>query len=158
MIISFYKDILPDHEGRYLSDILRETNSWLENTHDYIQYLFPNREPSFYNPDAPLLSDQIIEEFKSNTELLDNVKLSLNRMILFYQMDDTKPWWVTKGNHNFLRITRILNTLRELGMIKEMGSFFNKLLIIVTNNRNIIKDKTLDYWQNAFDGPLESVE
>lgn len=151
-IVSFYNSITPDYAGRYLPNILNMGDTWFERVHDFIQVLFPNREPSVINPEAPLLTDEIVEEFRSRPELTANVKRSLNRMIMFYQMDDEHPWWCIKGNHNYLRITRILNTLREFEMRDELLYFYEKLLIIYENNSVDIGELTWEYWENAFYG------
>lgn len=154
-VLSFYEETAPDSEGRYLSDILSSSNEFLEKTHDYIQWLFPNKEISFFNPDAPLLTEEIIKEFKTRSELQVAIKRSLNRMIAFYHMDAAHPWWVTKNNHNYLRITRILHTLRAFDMDHELIDFFGRLLVIFDNNRDIISDTTFDYWTDAFYGDTE---
>jgi hypothetical protein len=153
-ILSFYNCEAPDHAGRYLVDIWAFADEKLEKTHDYIQWLFPNREVSSVNPKAPLLTDEVVEEFKSNSYLLKNVKISLDRMIKFYEMDEENPWWCTKNNHNYLRCTRILNTLREFGMIEELSEFYSKLMIIADNNE-VIHGLTRSYWEDAFEGQKE---
>lgn len=150
--VAFYKEIIPNQSGLYLFDILNKSDLFLEQTHDYIQWLFPNREESNYNPEAPLLDDQTIELFKSDIQLLNLVRISLRRMIKFYQLDAERPWWVTKFNHNYLRITRIINTLHEFNLTEEKNDFFEKLLIIFKNNKEIIGFKTFTYWDNAFSG------
>ena len=45
-IINFYCAIEGHDQGRMLADILNQDDRWLESVHDYIQWLFPNREPS----------------------------------------------------------------------------------------------------------------
>lgn len=152
-IILFYEDKAPDNFGRHLNNILTQDDKWLESCHNYIQWLFPNREPSFFNSEAPILTNDIIKEFKSRPDLLFNVKRSLDRMIKFYHLDidEKHPWWVTKNNHNFLRITRILHTLKELEMQDELMDFVSKLYFICINNEEIIGESSV-FWQNAFDG------
>lgn len=151
-LIDFYEEIVPDDHGRYLSDIRNYSNQLLEDCHDWVQWLFPNREPSPYNPTAPLLDDETVEVFKSRNDLKLQVELSLNRVIEFYQLDVTHPWWVTKNNHNFLRISRILNTLREFGMLTEACNFFDQLTEVYSNNREVIGEVTFDFWEKAFTG------
>lgn len=151
-LISFYEMSSPDNHNRWLDDIQRANDEWLEKTHNYIQWLFPNREPSPYNPDAPVLDDDTIEIFRSRNDLKLEVARSLETMIEFYQLDVTTPWWVTKKNHNYLRITRILNSLREFQMFEEACDFFDKLSEVYSNNKEIIGDVTFDFWEKAFTG------
>jgi hypothetical protein len=153
-LISFYELGAPDNHRRWLDDIQRANNEWLEGCHSYIQWLFPNREPSPYNPEAPTLDDETIEVFRSRNDLKLEVKRSLETMIEFYQLDVDAPWWVTKKNHNYLRITRILNTLREFQMFEEACDFFDKLSTIYSNNKEIIGEVTFDFWEKAFTGEV----
>ncbi len=151
-IVSFYEMSSPDNFNRWLDDIQRANDVWLEQTHNYIQWLFPNREPSAFNPEAPLLDDETVEIFISKNHLRDQVGISLEMMMDFYQLDTEHPWWVTKKNHNFLRITRILNTLREFKLIGGATYFFDKLTVVYSNNREIIGETTFEYWKQAFTG------
>jgi len=150
-ISDFYLQKTPDHAGRYLVDIWAHSDEWLEKTHDYIQWMFPNREPSPVNPKAPVLTDEIVEEFKFNHYLIEMVRTSLNRMIRFLEMDEKNPWWTTKNNHNYLRCTRILNTLKEFGMVKELDDFYARLTTIAKDNE-AINSLTLSYWEDAYEG------
>lgn len=151
-IADFYFQKIPDHAGRYLVDIWAQSDEWLEKTHDYIQWMFPTREPSFVNSKAPLLTDEIVQEFQTDPHLISQVRTSLNRMIRFFEMDAENPWWVTKNNHNYLRCTRILHCLRDFGMISELSDFYSNLLTIADNNREVISGLTMGYWEDAFHG------
>lgn len=149
-IISFYGEKSSDQNGRFLNDILALDDKTLEEDHFYIQWLFPNKEPSHINLDAPLLTDEVITEFKSHPELIANVKRSLNRISSFLKMDDEHPWWAVKNDHNHLRITRILHSLNAFEMDKECMDFFNKLVHIYTINLDIPM-LSMDYWNNAIE-------
>jgi hypothetical protein len=52
-LIEFYGFGGVDDKGRSLTHILAQDYDWLENTHDYIQWVFPNVEPSSVTPLAP---------------------------------------------------------------------------------------------------------
>lgn len=151
-IISFYKGWTPDQSGRYITEILDQDDYFLESCHDYIQWLFPNKELSQFNPDAPLLTDEVIKEFKARPELRVVVKKCLDRMIKFYQLDREHPWWATKNNHNYLRITRILNTLKAFEMKDEASDFYTKLFCFIKSNQNIVGAVTIGYWHDALSG------
>lgn len=155
-LIEFFEGTIRDSSGRLLSEIRGASNKWLEETHDYIQWMFPNREPSVFNPDAPLLDDETIESFKLRNDLKYEVGLCLERMIYFYNLDELeerpRPWWVSKKNHNFLRITRILNTLREFEMNEVATDFFDMLTTVYLNNKEIIGEVTFKFWEQALTG------
>lgn len=56
-ILSFYQGKSPDSEGRMLENIWSWDYQELEYTHDYIHWLFPLKESSRFNPNAPLLNN-----------------------------------------------------------------------------------------------------
>ena len=108
---------------------------------DYIQWLFPTKQASQFNPNAPLLNDQDIAEFAKDKKLRDKLLASFDLMLNFYGFGrdglsifhsddwDTKSTnWIKPGNHNFLRITRILMSLSLLGL-KEYDPSRNSILI-----------------------------
>lgn len=62
-LLSFYRNGGADHKGRTLDAILAESDPWLEQTHDYVQWLFPLGSQSVYNPDAPTLDAMAVRAF-----------------------------------------------------------------------------------------------
>jgi hypothetical protein len=54
VIVAFYLNQRPDSQGRMIEDIWLWDSHRLEYTHDYIQWLFPLKQKSRFNPDAPL--------------------------------------------------------------------------------------------------------
>lgn len=55
--LDFYLGTGTDHRGRTLWQIVQKSDAWIEETHDYIQWLFPLSEPSQFNPHAPILTE-----------------------------------------------------------------------------------------------------
>jgi hypothetical protein len=150
-IVLFHEGKAPDNMGRFWTDIIAQNDDWWESTHNFIQWIFPNRQFSFHNPAAPLLTDEVVAEFRSREDLKEVVRAVLKRFYIFLKIDEPNPWWVTNNNHNFLRITRVLHTLREFEMKKELNSFYNKLVTVNYNNQ-VITDIAFDYWTAAFEG------
>ena len=68
------------------------------------------------------------------------------------QSPQTKVW-LTSGNHNFLRITRILHCLNVMGLSQEATAFYNALQQIYTEDaaktRQVIGASTFGYWTEA---------
>src|SRR5207248_62155 len=97
----------------------------LEMFHDYIQVLFPLREQSFFNWNAPLLDDATIAAFRADEALRANLARAFERMLLFYGLHYSATGkvlrtdefalkarhWLFPGDHNYRRITRILTSL-----------------------------------------------
>ncbi len=167
-ILEFYNGEGVDHRGRYLEDIVEWSDERLEYTHDYIQWLFPLTEGSAVNPDAPILDADTIAEFRARTNLGENLRRSFVRMLRFYGLKlDPAPLAVTKlesfpdrardwlwaGNHNHLRITRILKCLRLLGLEAESRAFFECLRQIYeserASDRPRITDISFRFWTAA---------
>ena len=131
-LLAFYRGQSRDSAGRTLDEILAWSDDDLEEVHDFIQWLFPLPEPSQYNPDAPLLVQEDIDAFHSNRRLQENLHRSFERILTFLGLT-WQEGRVVEGpsfksrcaevwsfpNHNWLRITRILRSLRLLGLEAE---------------------------------------
>jgi len=163
-LLEFYRGLAPDSEGRMFDEILAKDDDWLEYTHDYIQWLFPLREASQFNPDAPLLSDADIDAFRGERSLEMNLKRAFERMLAFYGFQllsgGVAPApnyfarannWITPGNHNFLRITRILTSLRILGRESAAWAFYDALRVVCENSSagKIVGAESQRFWKNA---------
>lgn len=188
-ILDFYRDECswdrkkaPIHPSGYTHfEIVRNwsDDKW-EFAHDYIQWLFPLKEPSNFNPDAPLLTDEDIVIFKADPELREAVFQSFHRFLKFLglicRFDQTTKKWVTKkiqagltgigeefltkeevakkqglwaeANHNWMRITRCLTSLRLLGHEEASASLFAALCEIYDENNGVTQN-TFDYWSQT---------
>ena len=167
-LIEFYRGTGRDNIGRTLSDIRNFTFIELELRHDYIQWLFPTIAMSRSNTNAPLLTPEIIEQFRSDPFLQNQLRVSLRVFLAFLGFDYIEPTdhttetlinrsthyterlenWLT-NRHNFLRITRILSCLRTLGLEQEAQLFFQELQNVYSENQNRIDSYTFGYWQRA---------
>ena len=132
-LVRFYRGDAPDARGRTLDDILAWDDEQLEAVHDYIQWLFPLDEPSRFNRDAPLLTAADRLAFRQPT-VAGNLRRALDRMLAFYgfaldrsaatprivrsaQWKDRSQEWLHAGNHNLLRLTRMIRSLALLGEV-----------------------------------------
>ena len=95
-------------------------------------------------------------------EIIRNMRKSFERMLDFYGLEYTDGQvretiyfkeslkrWCTPKNHNFLRITRILKSLKLFGLKKEAVAFFMKLRSIYRERYRIIGKNTYLYWKEA---------
>ena len=109
-LIEFYLGYARDLSGhRTIGHMMAFSDHQLESYHDYIQWVFPLPEPSRFNPTAPLLTEDDINCFLIYPSPRGAMKAMLNRMTRFYLANDH---WVKPRDHNFLRITRILRSVR----------------------------------------------
>jgi len=164
-IVAFYEGSGHDERGRSLDDILKFNDTQLEHVHDFIQWLFPLSERSQANPDAPCLDDAAIERFRQSPQLRENMIRALDRMLAFYGLarkgDDIMQTvqfakhdhWLTPGDHNHLRLTRIIKSLRLLGNEQWALALFDRLSAIHDDDRRSgrkrISDVTYVFWCDA---------
>lgn len=76
-ILAFYQGDSTDSEGRIIETIWSWNYQKLEYTHDYIQWLFPLKERSRFNQNAPVLNEEVIQAFRTSNELKKRLKKSL---------------------------------------------------------------------------------
>lgn len=130
--------------------MLRFDDASLEYTHDFIQWLFPLRERSGANPSAPLLDDATVAAFHTRPELRVALRRSYERMLAFYKAGHG---WLTPGNHNHLRLTRMLISLRTLGLEDEARALYRYVTGLAAQRGGVTRD-TLRYWHDAMGKPL----
>lgn len=170
VIVAFYLGQRPDSEGRMIEDIWSWDYQKLEYTHDYIQWLFPLKQKSRFNPDAPVLNDEVIQAFRTNEQLRVRLKKSLEVMLTFYGLRSNEPGnadieiaksdeyrerktvWLNRGNHNYLRLTRILSSLRLLGLEPYAKALFKSLDQLYSEESQSIGSQTYAFWKNAASG------
>jgi hypothetical protein len=171
MLIRFYDPVIKgaDEQGRTLEDILAWNDATLERTHNYIQTLFPLPEPSSTTDKAPLVTLEVRQAFK--------------RMLTFYGLeyskvqdtDDSRDYnpdtnsthaitdgpnweaakdrWVVHKNHNHLRITRIIRSLRLLGC-KEQAQALYSFLEVDEEVIAVVSRQSQGFWARAASADL----
>ena len=110
-ILNFLEGVEPNINKLYIQDIWDLSDEEIENTHDFIQWLFPTDKPSRYNLAAPVLSEQDILNIQNSEKAKKNLKYSANWFLNFL---DRHSYWIDKHDHNQLRIKRIKKCLRLL--------------------------------------------
>ncbi len=169
-ILCFYNGTETVHHDRRLAQIVQKSDRWLEETHDYIQWLFPLYVGSNFNPNAPLLTDEVCAAFTNSSHpdhrtLQCNFGAAIYRMLAFYGytvspvapngVSPTGEWrekadnWLTDGNHNFLRMTRMLRCMMLLGRERVARSFHSVLTAAAKAHPKIIPRRTVVFWDEA---------
>jgi hypothetical protein len=169
-LLQFYDGAGTDDRGRRLDDIWSWDHAQLEAVHDFIQWMFPTRRPSGVNPLAPLVTDEVEQAFAESARLRDRLRQSLAVMLDFYGLECRGAGdglsvvrgphfelrsrnWLRPGNHNHLRITRILTSLRLLGLPEEAQALVSALAgIYASEGRHAITRRTWEMWRNAAGG------
>lgn len=164
-IVAFYEVGAPDDRGRFLDEIQHFDDTQLEAFHDFIQWLFPLRERSGANPSAPVLDQAAVEAFRARPELRAALRRSLHRMLAFYGFEwsgerivksasfSQRSGWLHAGDHNHLRLTRMLRSLRTLGETQAAHALFEALSEIYRqecrSGRRGISPRTFDFWSES---------
>ncbi len=166
-IVAFYTSECADSEGRMIEEIWAWDYQRLEYVHNFIQWLFPLKHRSSVNQNAPLVNDRVIEAFTTNEQLRARLRKSLDLMLTFYglqcveradgnvliaesdEYEERKPNWISPGNHNFLRLTRILVSLGLLGLEQHARALFKCLDRIYKQESRSIGNTTYSFWKNA---------
>lgn len=166
--VAFYRGEAPDRWGRRLDDILGWSDAQLEHTHDYIQWIFPMTIRSALNRYAPALDAMLIEKLRADPIVQENVKRAFERMLVFYGLslneEDGEEWvekaahwnarareWLTPGNHNYLRISRILTSLKLIGQRASANALFDFLRRLHIEAGGRIGGSFV-HWQRAMEG------
>jgi hypothetical protein len=160
-----------DSEQRTLDEILGWDDGRLEDVHDYIQWLFPSRQQSTVNPFAPLVTDDTVRAFERNPRLRDGVRRAFKRMLRFYglctadgRVEIDQPAfaarsrvWLTPGNLNHLRLTRIMESLSTLGLRAEGLALQRCLLedVAAASGQGRVSRQTIDFWLRAVSAQKE---
>jgi len=86
IIIRFYDPEIcaKDALGRTQDEMLQWPDSKLESSHNYIQMLFPLPEGSPFNSEAPVINLDVMQAFRSRSELRQQLRQSFERMLKFY--------------------------------------------------------------------------
>lgn len=147
----------PDKEGRTLNRIQNFTYFEMEAVHSFIQWAFPLHEKSLHSIDAPILAKSDIETLRSSEiakeEILKNAKAFKEFLGLGEKRDEMRiAFWCRKGNHNLLRITRIIKSLRLFGLESEANKFYHEVL--AEAKRMCLSVTTIEYWNKAISEPL----
>jgi hypothetical protein len=145
-VVAFLEGEGPDARGRSLFDVLAMDNAALEQTHDFIQWLFPLREPSRAVPDAPVLTDDEVEAIRDSSMAQIALAAATDRMQAFYRMTHD---WLMPNDHNHLRITRIIRSLRLLSGDDQADGFKATILSMVETTRAPVSARSRGYWQTA---------
>lgn len=156
-IIDFYlNDFLVDREFTFKDFLVADTN-WLEDTHNYIQWVFPTKTKSRYNPKAPILDRETALYLQDGQRFKKLFNLACRKQLRFWGFgaDYTLPigmprnvvWWFEHNNHNRLRIARFLESTCLLGEPYLAITVFDELVRKLSSHdpsvpiwRNIVRD------------------
>jgi hypothetical protein len=151
-ITAFYNG-RPDAHGRTVDDMIHWTDDELEAVHNYIQWLFPLHEPSGHSRDQHYMTPEDMAEVR-NPISQAHMNAALARMRSFYGLDgdaEKQARWCNEGDHNNLRVTRIIRSLRLFGLDAQAELFYQEVAALGRSRG--LSEKTLEYWDRAAHEP-----
>ena len=145
-LLAFLEGQGVDGRGRTLFEVLAFDDAALELTHDFIQWLFPLPERSAAVPDAPVLDADGARAIQDSVMAQCALAAATDRMEAFYRRTDQ---WLRPHDHNHLRITRIIRSLRLLRGDDEANAFRDAVLGMVEAARAPVSARSRGYWTTA---------
>jgi len=151
LIVAFLRKEDPDIYGRMIVDIWNYSYEELEDTHDYIQWLFPLFETSAHSSNAPVLTISLAEKINADEVCNSSLKHSLVTMHAFY---DGVSHWARHDDHNLLRITRILKSSALLIGKKFSRDFFDFIMQRCRELNFKPSSEVMEFWNSAMNAEI----
>lgn len=145
-LTGFLDGSTPDSRGRYITEIYSLSDQGIENTHDFIQWVFPLREASRAVFNAPVLSENDVRDIRDSEMAQENLSRSSDWYLGFLKRN---KHWMTKYDHNHLRITRVIKSIRILVGDQEADKFRTQIFEILGDAKSKIDPKAVSFWMDA---------
>jgi len=152
LVYDFFLGLPKDSAKLLIYDILDFDENQIEYNHNFIQWIFPTKEKSQVNDKAPQISEKFEKLFLNNETVQENFCKSCKMFLNFIGFDcscnkgdnvitniKNKKKYYDLPSHNFLRITRVLNSLRQIGNGSCSKKLFAELEKIRNENRECKK-------------------
>ena len=158
----------PDNKYMML-DILNWDYGRMERVHNYIQWVFPIKDPSQFNRHAPVLTRALAKTVAADSKAMANIQKMFVHFLGFAGLEidrrsntvlrigksaafakRRRVVWGGEHNHNWLRISRILTCLGMLGMVDQQAALF-KALEMLWGRGDIPESakRSFSYWANS---------
>jgi len=135
-----------DRLGRSHAAILALDDATLEARHDYIQWLFPLPEPSRAVSGSPVLTAGDVASLQASAAVQARMADAAARMRLFYSRTSD---WLAPFDHNQLRITRIVRSLRLICGDTRADAFRDFALDRVAAAGAPVNARSLQFWRES---------
>jgi hypothetical protein len=148
-ILDFQNGARNHPSGFTFEEMLSQDDNWWESTHDFIQWMFPNNEPSKAQPETPYLADL------SYYQLLNHQLIAAASYRFFEFLKDNKDFRAGYPTHNDLRVTQMIkcvSLIQVSGHREEIPMavwYFYKTIGLVEGSKDwdVVK-----YWHQACEG------
>lgn len=101
------------------------------------------------------MSVEDVQYFQHCADCQINMLKALNRFEAFlglngYEYKQTR--WAADGDHNLLRITRVIRSLRLFGLESDAKNFYDKVMEVAEKFE--LSSITVDFWKRAMNDEL----
>ena len=128
--------------GHRRAELLKLTDAEFERHHGFIQWAFPTPEKSYNNFSAALLDLGTaiwLSEDAASISFLEKMS------VRFLQFLKDNSHWKTGYNHNHLRITRVIHSLRILHSYV-LAEWFHEQVVSLAGDSYELMDRPRLYW------------
>jgi ADP-ribosylglycohydrolase len=130
--------------GLAADNLLHFSDGEIEQSHTWVQWMFPSPEPSQFNRTAPTLSWQEAIELAGDARFIERLENSVAKYLGFLSRNNH---WLQKQNHNHLRISRIILSLRILHSTELAGWFFEQVRELASAHLSNLS-QPLSFWRS----------
>ena len=145
-VLGFLNGTAADIHGRTFDYVMAFSDEQIEHTHNFIQWLFPLSEPSLSVPGSPCLSDADVTAIKDSRAAVDNLNAAAE---WFFNFLVRNQHWIKPYDHNHLRITRAIKSLRLLSGDKAAERFRASVIKLAGDRIELIGVRAKQFWENA---------
>ena len=139
----FLEGTSPDILGRTLEEIRGYNDTEIEGVHNFIQFIFPTNQKSASMPGVPILTAQDIEAITQSEIAKLNLIKSVDWFVKFLKRNDH---WIVQYNHNHLRISRMIQSVRLLVGDKDAEMTKEIIFKLLDSKEDKISTKSKAFW------------
>lgn len=142
----FLANKVKDGHGRYISEIHCFNYREIEHTCDFLQWVFPTHVASPIEPRAWVLTAEDIYRIRRWPDAIGNHIIAVQRMKRFFENTSE---WLTVGDHNHKRITRIIDNISLVSCMRDARIFWERIAHMNVDAGGPVNPTTLAFWRHA---------
>ena len=139
----FHKAKAPLAGGFRRADLLKLSDEEFESNHAFIQWAFPTNEQSYHNFNVPELDLESAVELAQDQLFVTFLEDMTARVLEFLKRN---KHWVRIHDHNHLRISRALKSIRLLHSW-ELGNWFYCQVLAYAGDAQSVMPKAYSIWE-----------
>lgn len=150
-LLEFARNTGKHPSGLFLEDVWKLPDHEIESRHDIIQWMFPTMTPSQAQPQSPYIHEEMLRTYQEDIVVRMNLITSTERYIQFLR--DNTSIWAKQYDHNHLRITRVIESIRLLIGREQAKSFYSLVCTMNAVQGYPVNIQSTEYWKEALNAP-----